>query len=143
MKRSAVDVLIQKKAPGVTPAWVKRVVSGTLALEKAGPRRVGVLVTDDRRIRAINKRHLKHDYATDVISFNLGDERAWGDLVVSVDTARRAAKDLGLPFREELARYLVHGTLHLLGWDDGTPRERKSMHARQEKRLAAVLGRKR
>ena len=90
---------------------------------------MSVLITDDRRIRAINKRYLKHDYATDVVSFDTGD------IVVSVDTARRFAKELGIPAREELARYLVHGTLHLLGYVDKNKKDHALMHGRQEKLL--------
>ena len=88
---------------------------------------------------------MKHDYATDVISFLLG-EGEWdgravikGDLVVSVDTAKAFSRDLGVPLKEELARYLVHGTLHLLGYDDKKPADFKKMHSRQEKILNKIL----
>jgi probable rRNA maturation factor len=130
-------VRFAKKA-GVTAAWVRRVVARTLKLERA-PGAVGVLVTGDAEIRRINKRHLGHDYATDVISFGLGEKGTAGDLVVSADTARSTAKELGLPYREELARYLVHGTLHLLGYDDVTPAKKKVMFRRQEAHLKKIL----
>ena len=94
---------------------------------------MSLLLTDDRRIRAINKRFLKHDYATDVVSFDTGD------IVVSAEYARRYARENGIPFREELARYLVHGTLHLLGYDDKKKKDFKEMHARQEKLLKKIL----
>jgi len=100
---------------------------------------IGVLITGDRQIRKINKRFLKHDFATDVISFGLDDAGHCGDVVVSVDTARRAAKELKIPFREELARYLVHGTLHLLGYKDKKKKDHERMHRRQEKLLSQVL----
>ena len=100
---------------------------------------LSVLMTDDRRIRKINKQFLNHDYATDVIAFPMG--AGCGDIVVSVDTAKRFAKELGIPFHEELARYLVHGTLHLLGYDDKKEKDRVKMHARQEK-ILYTLGRR-
>lgn len=103
-------------------------------------------MTDDREIRRINREHLKHDYATDVISFWVAPDDparietgALGDLVVSVDTARAYAKRIGISFKEELARYLVHGTLHLLGYDDHKKNDHKRMHARQEWILKKIL----
>ncbi len=120
-------------------AWVRRVVRAALAAAGGGGRPVSVFLTGDRAIRAVNKRHLKHDYATDVIAFPLegdvpppGAPDLLGDVVVSVETARRAARELDLPFREELARYLVHGTLHLLGHDDKKEPARSRMHRVQE-----------
>lgn len=127
---------------GNSARWVKNVVSNALTLEKAAARRVNVLITDNRRIRKINKRFLAHDYATDVISFGAGNGRLaredrdyLGDIVVSAQMARSVARELGIPFKEELGRYLVHGILHLLGYDDQSERKRSRMRRRQEEIL--------
>ena len=128
------EVLFQVKA-GVSKAWVCRVVEKALRSEKA-KKTISVLITDDRRIRKINRRFLQHDRATDVISFSTGD------IVVSAETARRVAAERGIPFREELSRYLVHGTLHLLGYDDKKKKDFKRMHHRQEKILVSLRGTK-
>ena len=143
-----------RRAPvltGLSVSWVKRVVSETLRLEKAKRRSVSVFLTNNRRIRKINKRFLKHDYATDVISFGLGrgarpcapttgeGSDYLGDLVVSVEMARSVSKKLGISFKEELARYLVHGTLHLLDYEDEEKKDRVRMHRRQETILRRVL----
>ena len=125
-----IEVRFEKKA-GVTAAWVRRILVKTLQAEKKDLD-LSVLVTGDRQIRRLNKKFLKHDFATDVISFETGD------LVVSVDTARRVAKELGIPAREELARYLVHGTLHLLGYNDKRKKDHDKMHQRQEKILTSL-----
>ncbi len=93
-------------------------------------------MTDNRGIRKINKRFLKHDYATDVIAFNYGE---MADIVVSVEMAKKVAKELGISFKEELARYLIHGVLHILGYDDKSFAKRKIMHARQEEILKVML----
>ncbi len=138
-----IEVRFEKNA-GLTAAWVKKILTKTLAAEKRKAH-LDVLVTGDRQIRKINKKFLKHDYETDVISFLLG-EGEWdgravikGDLVVSIDTAKAFSRELGLPFKEELARYLVHGTLHLLGYDDKKPADFKKMHSRQETILRKIL----
>ncbi len=108
-----------------------------LTAEKTHGWSIGVSLVSDRRIRVINKQYLKHDYATDVIAFGYGDKL--GDIVVSKDTARRMAKELGIPYQEELARYIVHGTLHLLGYDDKKKQDKTRMHQRQEKILKAKI----
>ncbi len=127
-----IDVRLEKR--GVSEAWVKSLAAKTLKAEKSSMS-LSILITGDREIRKINKKFLKHDYATDVISFPTGD------IVASAETARRFSKELGISFREELARYLVHGTLHLLGYDDKKETDHRRMHARQEQILAEVLGR--
>ena len=149
----------------ISAAWVRNVVACTLRSEKSAKREVNVYLTEDREIRQINRKFLNHDYATDVISFgSVGAQRAvpnrskgdWarhavpvrfagedpnylGDVVVSVTTAKRLAKELKISFKEELARYLVHGTLHLLGYDDHSPKDKKKMFAQQEKIVATIV----
>ena len=147
-----------KAGPGVSKEWVRRVVEGTLRAEKTKGQ-ISVLITDNLSIRKINKRFLKHDYATDVISFDLAGvgggvtpgarlkPGTWsnasdaptrvGDIVVSAERARRSAKELKIPYKQELARYLVHGTLHLLGYDDRKKKDHACMHDRQERIIAS------
>ena len=137
-----IEVRFAPNARGISAAWVKSVVRASLAFENKKGRSVSVFLTGDKEIRKINKRFLKHDYTTDVISFgtvvgaprrNAPTESGYlGDLVVSVETATRVAKEIAIPFKEELARYLVHGTLHLLGYNDKKPKDKKLMHRRQE-----------
>jgi probable rRNA maturation factor len=83
---------------------------------------VHVLVTDDRRIRDLNRDFLGRDTATDVLSFPDGDmlpdgRRLLGQIVVSLDTARRQAGVEGHPEIRELQELVLHATLHLLGYD--------------------------
>lgn len=111
---------------------MREVIAAVLKKEKSAAQSVSVLVTGDREIRRLNKKFLDHDWATDVISFGLDEEGMLGDVVVSVDTALRFAEELGISFKEELSRYLIHGTLHLLGYDDKKPAARKKMFKRQE-----------
>jgi probable rRNA maturation factor len=120
------------KPVGVSAAWVRRVISATLEAEKARAD-IQVLVTGDREIRKVNRKYLKHDCATDVISF------ATGDIVISADFAKRYSREHGLAFREEIARYLVHGVLHFLGYDDKKKSDHERMHKRQESLLKRIL----
>ena len=148
MSSKTADIKVQRKqiAQGVPEAWVRKVITTTLTSEKSKKRFVSVLLTNDKEIRAINKKFLKHDYATDVISFEAGsgylagkEADYLGDVVVSVDTAQSMARELEIPWKQELARYLVHGTLHLLGYDDRATVDRDKMSARQEKIVEKIF----
>jgi probable rRNA maturation factor len=130
---------VRREVKAVSASWVRGIVERVLRLEKSERRWVSVLLTDNRRIRKIHKRFLNEDTPTDVISFwcppgRLAQKESGylGDLVVSAPMARAVAKRLGISFKEELARYLVHGTLHLLGYEDEAQAKKAKMIARQE-----------
>lgn len=106
---------------------------------------LSVVVTTDARIRGLNRRWRGKDRATDVLSFPAGDApRApgrpvpLGDVVVSLDTARRRARGERRPLREELARYLAHGLLHLLGHDHDEPDAARRMAAAEARLLGGA-----
>ena len=96
---------------------------------------IGIRVTDDATIHQINRKHLGHDYPTDVISFGYQADapRIEGELIVSVETASRRASELGWDADHELLLYIVHGVLHLTGMDDHAPGDRGEMRAAEEK----------
>lgn len=102
------------------------------------------LVGDDA-IRSLNHRYRGKDKATDVLSFPLDNdtrrgtrERLLGDVVISVDTARRQAAGYDAPLQRELYRLLIHGLLHLKGHDHERARERRTME-HEERRLAREI----
>jgi len=92
----------------------------------------------DARIRKLNREWRRKDEATDVLSFPVGDPLL-GDVVISIETARRVAKERGVALRSELNLYLAHGLLHLLGYDHHGAAERKRM-ARAEAHLLGTRG---
>jgi probable rRNA maturation factor len=102
---------------------------------------VSVAVVDDAAIRDLNRQFLNHDYATDVLSFPLVEQppRVEGEIVVSIDAARRAAEQAGWTADDELLLYVVHGALHLAGHRDKRPTEARAMRA-AELRVLAALG---
>lgn len=118
----------------------RRVV--TLVLEEAGIRQaaVSVAVVDDAAIHELNRRYLAHDEPTDVLSFLLesGPAELEGEIVASAQTACRAAEEWGWPAADELLLYVVHGALHLVGYDDLTEPARTEMFARQREVLARM-----
>jgi probable rRNA maturation factor len=97
-------------------------VAGCLDRLEAGPAEVHVLITGDERIRELNRSYLGRDVATDVLSFPDGDQlpsgrRLLGEIVISIDTARRQAAAEGHDELRELLELVIHGTLHLIGYD--------------------------
>lgn len=103
--------------------------------------RIGVAIVDDATIHELNRRHLNHDYPTDVLSYPLEDSPVVleGEIVVSAETARRAAPDYGWSPADELCLYVVHGALHLAGYRDKSTAERQAMQ-RAEQEVLADLG---
>jgi probable rRNA maturation factor len=117
-----------------------QLVRATLASEGVDRASISVAVVDDATIRTINRRHLDHDWPTDVISFGLSDpddDALTGALVVSAEMAATTARAAGVPAWDELALYLVHGLLHLCGHDDSTPETRRAIRRREGEVLAA------
>jgi len=107
--------------------------------------RLTCVVAPERAMRRLNRVFHGRDRATDVLAFDMGRCRARGprvaDIVVGVDRARRAARRLGVPVKEELVRYIVHGVLHLTGHDDVSRRKRRRMERRQEALVRSVMRR--
>jgi len=99
---------------------------------------VSVAVVDDATIRQLNGRYLKHDGPTDVLSFVLqrSPDRLEGEVVVSAERALAVAPQFGWAPAEELLLYVIHGALHLVGYDDGTRRGRAAMRRRERACLA-------
>jgi len=95
---------------------------------------LSIAVVDDKTIRRLNRQYLQHDYATDVLSFLLdaGPQRVEGEVIVSADTAARKAPRYAWPAAHELLLYVIHGTLHLVGYDDTSPAAAQAMRAREQ-----------
>ena len=92
---------------------------------------VSIAVVDDPTIHGLNVQYLGHDYPTDVLSFVLEEstDRVEGELVVSADTAMRESQEAGWSPQDELLLYVIHGSLHLVGYDDHEPTDQIEMYA--------------
>ena len=97
---------------------------------------LSVVFVGSRFIRMINREYLSHDYVTDVVSFPLGPEPGpEGEIYVNLDRAASQARQYRVPVRTEIRRLIIHGLLHLLGYDDATPRARRAMTRRENRYL--------
>lgn len=104
---------------------------------------LSLVVVRDPEIRALKRTWFGLDEATDVLSFPGidapgGGPRILGDVVISLDTARRVARELGGTLDQELALYLAHGVLHLLGFDHATKRQAQEMIAAEARLLGGA-----
>ncbi len=123
----------------IDPAFVEGLVRRVLLGEGVEAASISIALVDDPTIHAINRRHLDHDWPTDVITFVLSDpdeSTLAAELVVSAEMAASTARDAGVDPRSELALYLVHGLLHCLGLDDQTPEGAELMRRREGEILA-------
>ncbi len=100
---------------------------------------ISILLTDDAEIKELNSRYLGKERPTDVLSFPMEDPVIIGDVVISIERARAQALALGFSFDAEIARLLVHGTLHLLGFDHIRGGRQAAKMKRREVELMAAL----
>ncbi|MCJ7509848.1 MAG: rRNA maturation RNase YbeY [Dehalococcoidia bacterium] len=146
-----IEVQVARPFRGAVRApWLRRIACHVLLAEGAGPTELGVVIADDATIHELNHRFLGIDEPTDVLSFGLGgqggrpfalppDEVAsLGEVIISYPTAVRQAEEQGHSVPAEVAHLLVHGILHLLGYDHGTPEEERVMLQKAEEILAGL-----
>ena len=94
------------------------------------------LFCDDEEILRVNREFLKHDYFTDIITFDYSRKRrVSGDIFISLDTVKSNAEELKVSFPDELLRVIAHGLLHLCGIDDKAPGEREIMERHENEAL--------
>lgn len=133
-----IDVADEQTILAVDHDRIRLAVEQILGETRIGQAEVSVAVVDDQTIRQLNARYLDHDCATDVLSFVLEqqEEKLDGQIVVSAQTAQAEAARYGWPPEDELLLYVVHGALHLVGYDDGTPESRQRMRQKEREALA-------
>jgi len=113
-------------------AWIKQVVT----IEKKRSGDINFIFCSDKYLLSINREYLKHDYYTDVITFDYSTENFLsGDIFISVDTVLENSKLFQSLFDEELNRVVIHGVLHLCGYNDKSDVENRHMRFLEDKYL--------
>ncbi len=123
------DITFPFKLKRLTAKWLKFVAHSEA-------RRLGdisIIFCSDQYILDVNRKYLNHDYYTDIITFDYceGDLLS-GDLFISIDSVRENAAFYGTAFENELNRVIVHGVLHLIGYDDHTEEEITQMRSKED-----------
>jgi probable rRNA maturation factor len=131
---SRISISSPQEAVPVDRARARAVVRTVLEGEDEPDAEISVAFVDNATIHVLNKRYLAHDEPTDVLSFPLsepGARRLSGELVVGAEVALAQATDRGHDVQAELALYVIHGLLHLLGYDDHSDDEAAEMRQRE------------
>ncbi len=136
MTRARILVADLQAAVRLPVARLKRLARAVIDGEKLRAGDLSIAFVDRATMRKANRRFLRHDYDTDVLAFPL-EAPMLGEIVISTHFAVKEAGKRGLPVLEEVSRYLVHGLLHLAGYDDHAPVEKRKMWVRQERYLKA------
>jgi len=128
----AADISFPKIKRRETTCWVKRVIENF----NKQPGDITYIFCSDKEILRINKLYLNHDYYTDIITFDYSEKgRVSGDLFISLETVKTNSEKYKTKYEEELHRVMIHGILHLCGYDDKTPEEKKIMRSKEDDAL--------
>lgn len=112
---------------------MRDLVRTVLAGENIPDFEISLAFVDNPTIHRLNKRFLDHDEPTDVLTFPLGDggKKLAGELILGVEVAKEQAAERGHDVQAELALYVIHGLLHLCGYDDKSPKAEREMRQRE------------
>jgi rRNA maturation RNase YbeY len=122
------DISFKLKDKALNNKWLKMVAASEL--RKIGD--INIIFCSDNYILDVNMKYLQHDYFTDIITFDYCEKDILsGDLFISIDSVRENALFYGTEFPEELNRVMVHGVLHLIGYDDHTEEDIKTMRSKE------------
>ncbi len=123
------DITFQLKEKRKVSKWVKE----TVASESFKLGDINYIFCSDEYLLNVNKQYLNHNYYTDIITFdNTEDEnKISGDIFISIDRVKENAMNHKFEFDEELRRVLIHGILHLCGYKDKTPKQKKEMRNKE------------
>ena len=127
-----IDVMMPNLDFGRVREWIEMVV-------EHGGRRVGelyYLFCSDEALLDINQRRLGHDFYTDIVTFPMSEDMVLSsEFCLSLDRIAENSLNFGRPFESELLRVIIHGVLHLMGFDDHTDEERAQMRSKEEECL--------
>ena len=112
--------------------WIKRIIKE----HDYNLGSITIIFCSDQYILKINREFLNHDYYTDIITFDYCENRnISGDLLISLETVRSNSEKFDTDFSDELNRVIIHGILHLIGFDDSTPELKANIRKEEDKAL--------
>jgi probable rRNA maturation factor len=112
----------------IDEGFLKRIVKNVLKKEKKKVNDLSIALVGPKRIKELNKKYRRKNRVTDVLAFSQGLE----EVVICLSEVKKNAKRFGLTFKKELARVLIHGILHLLGYNHKKNRETKKMEEKEK-----------
>lgn len=111
---------------------IKNLIGKVIRKEGKIPGDLNFIMTDDVSLKEINVQFLQHNYFTDVISFDYSNNKeVIGEIYISADCVKRNAKNYKVSYNEEVLRVIIHGVLHICGYDDATEEEKLEMSRKE------------
>ncbi len=142
----SLTLLNRQRTKQIEAHRLKQIVAALFAELAIPGAELGITLVGAQEMARVNRQFLQHEGSTDVITFDHREDGAGagqihGELYICVDDAVKQAKEFGTHWQAELVRYIVHGVLHLLGYDDLQPARRRRMK-QEENRLVRLLDRR-
>ena len=129
------DLIFQLSNPDITLRWLSQILTNHIAEVE----NLNFIFCSDDYLLKINQSYLNHDFYTDIITFDHREDAKnplASDIFISIDRVKDNAQKLTISFDRELHRVIIHGILHLLGWDDKTPEQQQLMREKEESCLS-------
>lgn len=128
------------KSPKVTKKLIKEIVTLISIEEETIFGDINIIFCNDVYLLNINNEYLQHDYYTDIITFDYKNENSVSsDMFISLDRVQENSNSIKIPFNHELLRIIIHGVLHLSGYEDDTVEKRQSMSLKEDYYLAKIF----
>ncbi len=125
------NITFELKDTSPVTAWLERISSQyNEHIEE-----LNYIFCSDDYLLEMNKTHLEHDFYTDILTFGYQSTPIMGDIFISIDRVKDNASTFKVPFEEELYRVMVHGLLHILGFDDHSEEDKREMRAMESASL--------
>lgn len=125
----------------VDKKFLKKLAQKVLASERKNKTELSIALVGPKRIKELNKKYRKKDKVTDVLSFTYN--KSSGEIIICPQEVKKNSKKFNYTFKKELARVLIHGILHLLGYDhEGSEKEAEKMRKKEEYYFSKILNSK-
>ena len=137
-----IDVYFKDINLGIEPAWIRQIAVSVFEEEgHVFQGTLSIVLVNDSTIQNLNRRFLQKNNPTDVIAFPLhdGDDDVWGEIYISTDRAKEQAEFYKVSFETELMRLVIHGTLHLIGYDDADEKSSGKMKEREDYLISHII----
>lgn len=145
-----VSVIYLNQEKSLESLWIGKVINEIVVSEKnmidLEDSSINIVFASEEQVKSLNLEYRRKNFSTDVLAFKYEDndfndeEKISGEIVIAEEYIRRQAKEEGVPYNEELARMIIHGFLHILGYDHKNKKDLKNMTEKTENYLSLTRG---
>ena len=128
------DVDFELPDPDKVSVWIAEAIEE----EGFGLHRIDYIFCSDAYLLEVNQTHLDHDFFTDIITFPLNADPIMAEIYISIDRVKENAAGLNIPFEDELYRVMIHGVLHLCGYDDHEEEDIRVIRSKEEEYIEKI-----